>query len=178
MKASEIRNLLDFIANSGLDEVELETDDIKLKIKKNSSPEIRQNIIHSSGHSQMPSDATGLVASTPPPASIEPASASSTPENSSETLSQKEAESSKDSSQHVAIKSPMIGTFYQSPNPESGPFVQVGDKVTKGQTVCIIEAMKLFNEIESEQSGTVIKILVEDSSPVEFDQPLFLLDPA
>lgn len=177
MKASEIRNLLDFIANSGLDEVELETDDIKLKIKKNSSPEVRQNIIHSSGLSQMPSDATGLVASTPP-TSVEPASASSGAGGSSETSAQGEAESSKDSSQHVTIKSPMIGTFYQSPNPESGPFVQVGDKVTKGQTVCIIEAMKLFNEIESEQSGTVVKILVEDSSPVEFDQPLFLLDPA
>ena len=72
----------------------------------------------------------------------------------------------------------MIGTFYKSPNPESEAFVQVGDKVAVGQTVCIIEAMKLFNEIEAEQSGTIIEILVEDSSPVEFDQPLFLIDPA
>jgi acetyl-CoA carboxylase biotin carboxyl carrier protein len=175
MKASEIRNLLDFIANSGLDEVELETDDIKLKIKKNSAQEIQQNIIHSTGAPAMPSDATALVSHTP--ASPTQPTASAAPEQKEEDLSPKPA-SSGDKSQYVTIKSPMIGTFYQSPNPESGPFVQIGDKVSRGQTVCIIEAMKLFNEIESEQSGTVVEILVDDSSPVEFDQPLFLLDPA
>jgi acetyl-CoA carboxylase biotin carboxyl carrier protein len=76
------------------------------------------------------------------------------------------------------IKSPMIGTFYRSSNPDSEAFVSVGDKITIGQTVCIVEAMKLFNEIESEVAGTVIKVLVDNSSPVEYDQPLFLIDPA
>lgn len=174
MKASEIRNLLDFIANSGLDEVELETDDIKLKIKKNSAQEIQQNVIHSSS---MPSDATALVSHTPSSPQTQPVAPSASEQKKEDDDSQS-ASSGKDKSQYVTIKSPMIGTFYQSPNPESGPFVQVGDKVSKGQAVCIIEAMKLFNEIESEQSGTVVEILVEDSSPVEFDQPLFLLDPA
>jgi len=173
MKISEIRNLLDFIANAGLDEVELETEDIKLKIKKNTAPEVHQSIIHSPGVPSMPSDATGLVAASQPtsPSPVAPKAAS-------ESEQPKETAELKDDSQYVEIKSPMIGTFYESPNPESGPFVQVGDKISKGQAVCIIEAMKLFNEIEAEQAGTIVKILVEDSSPVEFDQPLFLIDPA
>ncbi len=174
MKISEIRNLLDFIASAGLDEVELETDDIKLKIKKNSSPEVHQNIIHSPGTSSMPSDATGLVAVPSQPNSP----SSTTPDTTSVSEEPKESAESKDKSNYVAIKSPMIGTFYESPNPESGPFVQVGDKISKGQTVCIVEAMKLFNEIEAEQAGIITEILIEDSSPVEFDQPLFLIDPA
>ncbi|MGB3586561.1 MAG: biotin/lipoyl-containing protein, partial [Tunicatimonas sp.] len=139
MKISEIRNLLDFIANAGLDEVELETDDIKLKIKKNSSPEVHQSIIHSPSTSSMPSDATGLVALPSQPSSLS--------DNDSVSDGSKESAESKDQNNYIAIKSPMIGTFYESPNPESGPFVQVGDKISKGQTVCIVEAMKLFNEI-------------------------------
>ena len=83
-----------------------------------------------------------------------------------------------DDSKYVAIKAPMIGTFYRTPNPDSPPFVNVGDKVEKGQTVCIIEAMKLFNEIEADVSGTVIKVVAENSSPVEYDQVLFLIDPS
>nr|WKN39420.1 acetyl-CoA carboxylase biotin carboxyl carrier protein [Tunicatimonas sp. TK19036] len=171
MTASEIQSLLDFIATSGLDEVQIETGEIKLKVKKNISPKVRQNFIHSSGVPAMPSDATGLVANTPPAYTTEPVRTSSESSTSQDSTAQ-------DNSKYVAIKSPMIGTFYQAPNPETGPFVQVGDKVSKGQTVCIIEAMKLFNEIEAEQSGTIVEILVEDSSPVEFDQPLFLIDPA
>ena len=84
----------------------------------------------------------------------------------------------KPTSKNLIIKSPMIGTFYQSPNPESNPFVSVGDNIKPGQTICIIEAMKLFNEIESEVSGKVVKILANDSSPVEFDQPLYEIDPS
>ena len=178
MKASEIRNLIDFIANSGLDEVELETEDIKLKIKKNSAPEVRQNIIHSSGYPSMPSDATGLVANSlvPPQQSTAPPAATS--ESTASSEESKWATEAKEKNNYVTIKSPMIGTFYQSPDPESGSFVKVGDKISKGQTVCIIEAMKLFNEIEAEYAGTIIEILAEDSSPVEFDQPPFLIDPA
>ncbi|MEM9833069.1 MAG: acetyl-CoA carboxylase biotin carboxyl carrier protein [Bacteroidota bacterium] len=177
MKTSEIRNLLDFIANSGLDEVELETEDIKLKIKKNSSPEVRQNIIHSAGYPSMPSDATGLVAN-PSALAQQSAPTPTVPDSAAVSDESKETNEVKDEGNYVPIKSPMIGTFYESPDPDSGPFVRVGDKISKGQTVCIVEAMKLFNEIEAEQSGTIIEILVEDSSPVEFDEPLFLIDPA
>ena len=176
MKASEIQNLLDFIANSGLDEVQIETSEIKLKVKKNISPKVRQNIIHSSGVAAMPSDATGLVANTPPSYMTESTRTASSHSDASAASDQDNATPKKN--HYATIKSPMIGTFYEAANPESEPFVQVGDKVSKGQTVCIIEAMKLFNEIEAEQAGTVVEILVEDSSPVEFDQPLFLIDPA
>lgn len=173
MKASEIRNLLDFIANSGLDEVEIETDDIKLKIKKNSIPETPQNIIQP-GFSSMPSDATGMVAAN----SYSPTQQQETSSSSSSSEDSEPENGGNNKSNYTPIKSPMIGTFYQSSSPDTDAFVKVGDKVTKGQTVCIIEAMKLFNEIEAEQSGTIVEILVEDSSPVEFDQPLFLIDPA
>jgi len=83
-----------------------------------------------------------------------------------------------DDSNYVPVKSPMIGTFYRASNPDTPPFVQVGDKVEKGQIVCIVEAMKLFNEIESEVSGTIVKVLADNATPVEYDQPLFLVDPA
>jgi acetyl-CoA carboxylase biotin carboxyl carrier protein len=83
-----------------------------------------------------------------------------------------------DNAKFLTIKSPMVGTFYRSPNPEKGPFVKIGDSVDAGTTVCIIEAMKLFNEIESDVKGKIVKVLVEDASPVEYDQPLFLVEPA
>jgi acetyl-CoA carboxylase biotin carboxyl carrier protein len=83
-----------------------------------------------------------------------------------------------DESNYITIKASMIGTFYRSASPENPPFVEVGDTIKKGETICIIEAMKLFNEIESEVSGTVVKVLVDNASPIEFDQPLFLVDPS
>lgn len=166
MNASEIRDLLDFVAKSGLDEVNIETNEIKLKVKKHTSAKIHQNIIQSPGVPAMPHDSTALVAAN---ASYSPPSASA-PESA--------AASEGEQKKYLTIKSPMIGTFYQSPNPEAGPFVQVGDKVKKGQTVCIIEAMKLFNEIESDHTGTIVEMLVDDASPVEFDQPLFSIDPS
>ncbi|MFP4091018.1 MAG: acetyl-CoA carboxylase biotin carboxyl carrier protein [Cyclobacteriaceae bacterium] len=170
MKASEIQELLGFIAESGLDEVNIETSDIKLKVKKNTSAKIRQHFIQSTG-SSMPADSTGLIAATPSYSMPQPQVAAETPAKS-------ESSSKEDESRYVAIKSPMIGTFYRSPNPDADPFLQVGDTVKAGQAVCIIEAMKLFNEIESEYSGKVVKILAEDASPVEYDQPLFLIDPS
>lgn len=172
MKANEIQDLLDFISKSGLDEVNIETSEIKLKVKKNVSAKIRQNIIQAP-NTPMPHDSTALVAPTPAyhqpqqgeKAEKAPAAAS-------------EGSDKEDDSKYVSIKSPMIGTFYRSSNPDADPFVKVGDKVSAGQTVCIVEAMKLFNEIESEHSGTVVKVLVDDASPVEYDQPLFLIDPS
>lgn len=168
MDPDKIQALLDFISKSGLDEVKIETDDFSLKVKKSTSPKIHQNIIQTPG-AAMPHDSTGLVAATPPPA----------PPGATENASDKvELEKTTVDNHHVPIKSPMIGTFYQAANPDAEPFIKVGDKVNPGKTVCVVEAMKLFNEIESEVSGTVVEILVEDASPVQYDQPLFLVDPS
>ena len=159
MKIKEIQDLINFISESGLNEVNIETEDIKLMIRKDA--EIKQTIVESSAPVAVPAPAAA-PAPAAPAASAEPAPAGddAVPSNA------------------VEIKSPMIGTFYRSANPDAPPFIKVGDKVTKGQTVCIVEAMKLFNEIESEVSGTVIKVVTEDASPVEYDQPLFLVDPS
>jgi len=173
MKANEIQDLLDFISKSGLDEVNIETSEIKLKVKKNVSAKIRQNIIQAPNTS-MPPDSTALVA--PTPAYYQPEQGEKSEKSSATGTS--EGSAKEDESKYVTIKSPMIGTFYRSSNPDADPFIKVGDKISAGQTVCIVEAMKLFNEIESEHSGTVIKILADDASPVEYDQPLFLVDPS
>lgn len=158
MKAKEIRDLIDFISNSGLDEVNIETQEFKISVKKH-APVIATV-----------ADPTIVVA--PAPQIVEaPVAAAS----SSTSMTQ---QSSEENSNFIEIKSPMIGTFYLTPNPESEPFVAIGDSVKVGQTVCIVEAMKLFNEIESEYSGKIVKILVENASPIEFDQPLFLIDPS
>ena len=161
MKIKEIQDLINFISESGLNEVNIETEDIKLMIRKDA--EVQQTIVERSA----PAAATAPVpVATPAPAPAAPAS--------TEPASGGDAAPAN----AVEIKSPMIGTFYRSANPDSPPFIKVGDKVTKGQTVCIVEAMKLFNGIESEVSGTVIKVVTEDASPVEYDQPLFLVDPS
>jgi acetyl-CoA carboxylase biotin carboxyl carrier protein len=158
MKTSEIRDLIDFISKSGLNEVDIETRDLKLHVKR----EPDQKVFKST-----PVMAP-LSSSMPSPAQI------FTPPQQSGTPSKSESVSSKKT---VDIKSPMIGTFYRSSSPDSPAFVSVGDKITKGQTVCIIEAMKLFNEIESEVSGTVVKVMLENSTPVEYDQTLFVVEP-
>jgi len=160
MKIKEIRDLIDFISQSELNEVNIETTDFKISVKK--SPDINVN--------------SGEIVMSPNSQQNVPAAQKIT-----ETVEVKEeaAESQrKPEKNHVAIKSPMIGTFYRSPNPESPPFIEPGDRIKPGQTVCIIEAMKLFNEIEAEISGTIVEILVENATPVEFDQPLFLVDPS
>lgn len=148
MKAKEIQELIDFISNSGLAEVKIETDEFKLSIKKNSDNPVPRNI----------DNAPAVRQDAPPPVE-----------------SRDNADSG--SSQLLEVKSPMIGTFYRSPNPDSDFFINIGDTIQKGQTVCIIEAMKLFNEVDSEVSGKIVKVLVEDASPVEYDQPLFLVEP-
>lgn len=155
MKTSEIRDLIDFIAQSGLNEVDIETKELKIHVKR----EPDQKVMKSAA--PVMAAPAAIPASAPAAAPVAVASAPA-PAASSKT---------------VDIKSPMIGTFYRSANPDTPPLVSVGDKITKGQTVCIIEAMKLFNEIESEVSGTVVKVLVENSSPVEYEQTLFLVEP-
>lgn len=174
MKATEIQNLLDFISKSGLDEVNIETSEIKLKVKKNVSAKIRQNIIQAP-NTPMPHDSTALVA--PTPSYYQPEQGGKQQEQT-KASSGESSGGADDESNYVTIKSPMIGTFYRSSNPDADSFVKVGDKISAGQTVCIVEAMKLFNEIESEYSGKIVKVLADDASPVEYDQPLFLVDPS
>ena len=163
MKPKEIQELIDFIAKSGLAEVKIETKEFKINIKKENVQPV--NIVE-----QVAAAIPQQVAAAP----VVAAAQVSTPQ----TDTPKKEEAKVDTSKYVPVPSPMIGTFYRSSNPESPAFAQVGDRIEKGQTVCIIEAMKLFNEIESEVSGTIVQVMVENASPVEFDQPLFLVDPS
>lgn len=159
MKAKEIRDLIDFISASGLEEVNIETEEFKLNVKRSLSQ-------------TAPAAAPVHTPQTPPaPASVAPA------QNQGVAPAKEEAQPAT-SGNLIEIKSPMIGTFYMTPNPDADPFVKVGDTVKQGDPVCIIEAMKLFNEIESEVSGKIVKVLVENAQPVEYDQPLFLVDPS
>ncbi len=159
MKTSEIRDLIDFISQSGLNEVNIETKELKLHVKR----EPDQKVLKASAPPVMAMSAPAPMIQTQAPAAAPMAAKPEKPAASSKKT--------------VDIKSPMIGTFYRSSNPDTPPFISVGDKVSKGQTVCIIEAMKLFNEIESEVSGTVVKVMVENSSPVEYEQVLFVVEP-
>ena len=155
MKTKEIRDLIDFIANTGLNEVKIETEELRLSVKRESG---KTKVIEAAVASA-PAAAPAPVAPAAAPAEAKPAAADA-------------------NAGYVEIKSPMIGTFYRAANPESDPFMNVGDSVSVGQTVCIVEAMKLFNEIESEVSGKIVKVLVDNGTPVEYDQPLFLVDPS
>jgi len=158
MRIKEIQSLIKFVAKSGASEVSLEMKDVKITIKTNdSSPS--QVVVQDPIIVPQPQPAP-LVA----PPTLEQAG---TQENKSE-----------DQSNLITIKSPIIGTFYRKPSPDKPSFVDVGDVVSEGTVLCVIEAMKLFNDIESEVSGKIVKILVDDTSPVEFDQPLFLIDPS
>ena len=154
MKAKEIQELIDYISNSGLAEVKIKTDEFELSIKKYADQAATRYI----------ESAPAPVAPQAPQPSVAAPITPVTPVAAPSNL--------------VEIKSPMIGTFYLTPNPESPAFVSEGDSISAGKTVCIIEAMKLFNEIESEISGKIVKILVSNATPVEYDQPLFLVDPA
>jgi acetyl-CoA carboxylase biotin carboxyl carrier protein len=161
MDLKEIQNLIRFVAKSGASEVKLETGDVKITIRTGSDkPET--TIIQQPQQVAVPAP---VPVETPAPA----APAKEAPA---------EAEKADDTSKYIEIKSPIIGTLYRKPSPDKPAFVKVGDTISAGDTVCIIEAMKLFNEVESEVSGKIVKVLVEDSSPVEFDQPLFLVDPS
>lgn len=154
----EITNLLNAVNSSGVNELKLEKGSFKITIKQGMSSSAQ--VVHASAAPQQ------VVAAAPAPApQIAP------------TPAEAPAAAPADSASAVTIKSPMIGTFYRSASPEKGPFVNVGDTVKEGDVICIVEAMKLFNEIESEVSGTIVKVLIDDASPVEYDQPLFLIEP-
>lgn len=166
MDIKEIQSLIRFVAKSGASEVSLEMEDVKITIK--TTPESTATSEMAVVHHQVPVAQPTAAAMMP---AVAPA-ASAAPVANAETAAQD------DDSKYTVIKSPIIGTFYRKPAPDKPNFVEIGSSVNVGDTLCVIEAMKLFNDIESEVSGKIVKILVEDSSPVEFDQPLFLVDPS
>ena len=160
MKLSEIQELIKFVVKSGASEVTYEIKGLKLTIKTPGK---------NGGEQQMVVHQAPIQAQPPTHIPSEPVA--------EKKASDKKKEAVADDSKYITIKSPMIGTFYRSSSPDKPPFANVGDEIKKEQTICIIEAMKLFNEIESEFSGKIVKVLVEDASPVEYDQPLFLIQP-
>jgi acetyl-CoA carboxylase biotin carboxyl carrier protein len=160
MELKEIQQLIKFVSSSGVDEVELERKDFKLKIRKN---EVRTEVVSVQSAPQIAAPVAQQVTQAAPQVAEKPADSASQAVSTDANL--------------VEIKSPMIGTFYRSSSPDKPSFVNVGDEVTEGKVICIIEAMKLFNEIECEVKGRIVKVLVDDASPVEYDQPLFLVEP-
>lgn len=163
MNVKELEELIDFIAKSGLEEVNIETEQIKLSIKRNIA--IVPHPTVSTPSIKLPDTGTlntGIIAQPLARAEVQGPAATDPLANTAG---------------YITVKSPMIGTFYRSSKPETPSFVQEGDAVVPGKTICIIEAMKLFNEIEADVAGTIVKVLVEDASPVEYDQPLFLIKP-
>ena len=157
MKLKEIQNLIKFVAKSGASEVSLEMENVKITVKTST-------------------DTPKVVVQEP--IVIPQQSQVSTPEPSKPPTDLSEPSTSDENSNYITINSPIIGTFYRKPSPDKPSFVEVGDSISEGTVLCVIEAMKLFNDIESEVSGKIVKVLVDDSSPVEFDQPLFLVDPS
>jgi len=158
MDLKDIQELIKFVAKSGATEVDLEIDNIKISIK---SPEKKRR-----GEVD---EITTIIQQPTSSVMVAPVIASATIENTPEV---------EENANYITIKSSMIGTFYRSSSPETPSFVNIGDTIKEGDTLCIIEAMKLFNEIESEVSGKIVKVLVDDTTPIEFDQPLFLVDPS
>jgi len=171
MDLKDIQELIKFVAKSGATEVELEIDNVKISIKsppkkRRGAPDENPIIVHhDTEQAQREIVPTTVTQSAPVTQNI--------------PVVENTNEKSEDNTDHlITVKSSMIGTFYRSASPEKPPFVSVGDSINNGDTICIIEAMKLFNEIESEVSGKIVKILVDDATPIEFDQPLFLVDPS
>lgn len=173
MNLTEIQDLIKFVAKSGVTEVEIEQNDFKITIKSQSkTPARKKGAQDVEAHyvqvpvQGMPQQPVQMpqVAAPAAPAPAAPAAPA--------------AEAPAESNNYIEVKSPMIGTFYRRPSPDKDNFCEVGDTIKKGEVICIIEAMKLFNEIEAEVTGKIVKVLVDDNSPVEYDQPLFLVDPS
>jgi len=177
MKISEIQDLIKFVARSGVTEVEIEQNNFKITIKSDptkkkgkqqaQAEQVVQQVPVPMPQMAMPQAQMPGQAPAPAPA----------PAQEKQEAPKKE-EPKEDNSNYITVKSPMIGTFYRSSSPEKDAFVSVGDTIKEGKVICIIEAMKLFNEIEAEVSGKIVKVLADDASPVEYDQPLFLVDPS
>jgi acetyl-CoA carboxylase biotin carboxyl carrier protein len=163
MKLNEIQDLIKFVAKSGVSEVELETKDVKITIKTNGKNRGDQPVIVQ--------QAVPVMQHAPVAQPVQQAQQVAQPVAESKSAASSDANL-------ITIKSPMIGTFYRSAGPDKPTFANIGDEIKVGKVLCIIEAMKLFNEIESEVSGRIVKVLVDDATPVEYDQPLFLVEPA
>ena len=158
MKLNEIQDLIKFVAKQKVTEVEIEHKDFKIIIK-----------------SELPKTETTVIQT---PMAVAPAAPVTAPVAPAPAATNTEAAPTEENDSNlITIKSPMIGTFYRSSSPEADSFVNIGDTIKKGDVICIVEAMKLFNEIEAEVSGKIVKVLVDDASPIEFDQPLFLIEP-
>ena len=157
MELKDIQSLIKFVTKSGASEVKLEMEDVKITIRTGD---------HNKGETTFIQQMPQMASSAPAPAAAAAAPADQAPVET------------KEESNLITVKSPIIGTFYRKPSPDKPMFVEVGTVIGEGDVLCVIEAMKLFNEIESEVSGKIVKILVDDASPVEFDQPLFLVDPS
>lgn len=159
MDIKQIQDLIRFVSKSGVNEVSIEQNEFKITIKTNQAPTyVTANVPVGVPVQQVPAQAPAAISTPEAPAAAA-------------------AEPAADTSKYITVKSPMIGTFYRSASPDKPSFVNVGDEISTGSVLCIIEAMKLFNEIESEVSGRIVKVLVDNSSPVEYDQPLFLVEP-
>lgn len=155
MDIKQIQELIKFVSRSGVNEVAIEQENFKITIKTNQAP-------------------VYVNAALPAPTAAQPAPQAAAPAVEIKAPATPEAD---DTSKYITIKSPMIGTFYRSSSPDKPSFANVGDEIAAGKVICIIEAMKLFNEIESEVAGRIVKVLVDNASPVEYDQPLFLVEP-
>ena len=164
MNIKEIQDLIKFVAKSGVNEVEIEQKDFKIVIKSDDKKgrEEKQILVQAAAPIAQAAPVAAQIAAAAVEAPAAPAAPAAAEENSN----------------YITVKSPMIGTFYRSSSPDKPPFVAVGDTIKEGDAICIIEAMKLFNEIEAEVSGKIVKVLVDDSSPVQYDQPLYLVDPS
>ena len=158
MNIKEIQQLIKFVAKSGVSEVKIESKDLKISVKTGAS-------------GNMVTNSEPLMINTQPVVQNLPL------ENTTESVSSQSVDIAEED-HLITIKSPIIGTFYRKPSPDKPNFIEIGDLISEGSVLCVVEAMKLFNEIESEYSGKIVKILVDDSSPVEFDQPLFVIDPS
>lgn len=163
MNLNEIQDLIKFVSKSGVTEVEIEQKDFKITIKAESKKADTPIIVQATAAAPVAAPVVAAAPVAAPAPAATPAAPAAT-DSADANL--------------ITVKSPMIGTFYRSSGPDKDPFASVGQTINKGDTVCIIEAMKLFNEIESEVSGKIVKVLVDDASPVEYDQPLFLVEPA
>ena len=159
MDSKELLNLIRFVAKAGVSEVKYKTKDFEINIKT-------------------PLAGSEAVSNVPQPVTYQAPAAAPVAAPAASPAAETKAESTSDDSKYITIKSPMIGTFYRKPSPDKDVFVNVGSEVKNDTVVCVIEAMKLFNQIEAEVSGKIVKILVDDASPVEYDQPLFLVDPS
>ena len=159
MDSKELLNLIRFVAKAGVSEVKYKTKDFEINIKT-------------------PHAGSEAVSYVPQPVAYQAPAAAPVAAPAAAPAAETKTESTSDDSKYITIKSPMIGTFYRKPSPDKDVFVNVGSEVKNDTVVCVIEAMKLFNQIEAEVSGKIVKILVDDASPVEYDQPLFLVDPS